>query len=32
MLIQIIANKIQEIKNQQYQNQNQQNDKNYEKH
>jgi hypothetical protein len=32
MLIQIIANKIQEIKNQQYQNQNQQNDKNYERH
>jgi hypothetical protein len=31
MLIQIIANKIQEIKNQQYQNQNQQNDKNYER-
>ena len=32
MLIQIIANKIQEIKNQQYQNMNQQNDKNYERH
>ena len=31
MLIQIIANNIQEIKNQQYQNQNQQNDKNYER-